>query len=469
MAKVITHAQSQVREPPSNLFGVLSALGPGIVVTGSVIGAGELINTPQRASHYGFVILWAVILSCVIKYWLQMELGRYCLANNLTTIQALNTLPGPKWRRTHIIPLLYMFGFVLSMAAVAGILTATAGLMKSVCQDLFPGAPVLSNIQFWEVVLYAVTIPLLYWGRYKTLERAIMVMVAGFSISVLLCLALIQLSPERITLEQLATGLTFRVPPGGGYYIISLMGALGTGANELFMYPYWVLENGYAQFVGPKEAAAPESWYERARGWIRVMKIDVALATGIATIVTVGYYLLGAAVLYGHDVGGTDVVKDVSRMFTRTFGTWSYLVFMFGGFCTLYSTFVVCAAATGRMGADLTSSLGFIKWEDERARLKVIRFFTLTFMTLWLVVSLFVTQPQNYITFGQFAIGVINTPLLIVGIVLMGFHTEKRLRMGIAGGGLLLLSSGLFIFVLMRTAPATLAKLGEVLNSLVNR
>jgi manganese transport protein len=456
-----------VLDAPSGIGGILGAIGPGIVVTGSVIGAGELINTPQRASSYGFAILWAVALSCVIKYWLQMELGRFCIAHNLTTIQALNTLPGPRWRSTHVIPLLYMIGFVLSMATLAGILTATSGLLRSVALDLAPDSGLLGNMRFWGVALYVATVALLFGGKYKTLEYAIALMVAGFSISVLLCLALIQFTPDRLTLDQLASGLTFQVPAGAGYYIVSLMGALGTGANELFMYPYWVLESGYARRVGPRDGLpASDSWYARARGWIRVMKIDVAVATAIATIVTLGYYLLAAAILFGQDVGGTDVVKDVSRMFTSTFGTWSYLLFMFGAFCTLYSTLVVCAAATGRMFADLTSSLGFANWDDETSRSKLVRAFTLSFLTVWLLVSLFVTEPQNFITFGQFAIGIINTPLLIVGIVLMGFRNEPRLRMGPVGAALLVASGAVFLFVLVRTAPETLAKLADVLRSL---
>jgi Mn2+/Fe2+ NRAMP family transporter len=462
--------QSEIREAPSRIFEVLRSIGPGIVVTGSVIGAGELINTPQRASTFGFAILWAVILSCVIKYWLQVELGRYCVATNLTTIQALNTLPGPRWRNTHIIPLLYMFGFILSMATLAGILTATAGLLRSVCLDLFPNVTVLAGMRFWIVIITSATALLLYRGTYESLERFITLLVAGFSLSVILCLVLIQLSPQRIALADLGSGLTFRVPPGGEYYIISLMGALGTGANELFMYPYWILESGYAKFVGPKESpVATESWYGRARGWLRVMKVDVAVATAIATIVTMGYYLVGAAVLFGAEIGGTDVVKDVSRMFTQTFGRWSYLVFMLGGFCTLYSTLVVMAAATGRMGADLTSSLGFIDWHDEPARRRAIRIFTMTMLTGWLLLSLVMTQPQNYIAFGQFAIGIINTPILLIGIVMMAFRTEKRLRMRKAGTVLLVLSAAVFILVLVRTAPETLAKIGEVFSGLANR
>ncbi len=463
------HQLSETQEAPRNWRGVLSHIGPGIVVTGSVIGSGELINLPQRAASFGFALLWAVILSCVIKYWLQIEIGRYCLTRNLTTVEAFNTLPGPKWRGTHIIPLLYLFGFLLSTATLAGILTATAGLLADVSQDIFPNLMLLFNVRLWAVVTYLVTAALLFRGKYQTLEKLIAILVGGFSLSVLLCLALIQFTPYHVTAGQLASGLTFQTPPGSGYAIISLLGALGAGANELFMYPYWILENGYARFVGPKEGAQSEAWYTRARGWLRVMKVDVFLATAISTIVTLGYYLVGAAVLGGRQVGGLDVVKDVSRIFTETYGAWSYLVFMLGGFCTLYSTLVVIAAVAGRMGADYTSSLGLISRKDEAARQKMIRLFTMLFLALWLLMALFITEPQKFIAFGQFAIGVINTPLLIIGILLLAFRTERRLRMSAVGAALLLASAAVFGLVLIRTMPETFANLGGVLRGLVNR
>src|SRR5688572_21278488 len=228
--------KTTIREPPARLLGVLAQIGPGLVVTGSVIGSGELINTPKRAAEFGFALLWVVILSCVIKWWLQVELGRYCLTNNLTTVQAINTLPGPRFRKTHLIALLYGVGYVFSMATLGGILTATAGLLRDTLGlDIRAGA----------VLLYAVTLGLLYGGIYRTLETAVTILVAGFSLSVLVCLALVQSSPYAVSSAQLAEGFTFRLPPGAGYAVISLIGALGTTANEMFMYPYWLLEGGY--------------------------------------------------------------------------------------------------------------------------------------------------------------------------------------------------------------------------------
>lgn len=460
-AKETLPPSPEVREPPTRLGGILAQIGPGLVVTGSVIGSGELINTPKRAAEFGFTLLWVVFLSCVIKWWLQVELGRYCLAHNLTTVQALNTLPGPRWRKTHLIALLYSVGYVFSMATLAGILTATAGLLR----DVFGG-----QLMLWAVLLYAATLFLLYGGLYRTLETAVMLLVAGFSLSVLICLVLVQGSPYRIEWAQLAEGLTFRIPPGAGYAIVSLIGALGTTANEMYMYPYWIQEGGYARHVGPREAPEPSmAWYRRARGWLHVMKVDAFCATALATVVTLGYYLVGAAVLQGRDVGGRNVVHDVSRLYTETFGPWSYAVFMGGAFCTLFSTLVVVTAATGRMGADLTASLGYIRWDDHRARTRVMRGFMLAFLTAWLAMAFVMTRPENYVAFGQAVNGLINTPLLVLGIVLMAFRVDRRLRMGRVAAVLLLVSVAVLGLTLATSAPEMLANLGKVFAGLGNQ
>lgn len=453
-----------VREPPTRLGAVLLQIGPGLVVTGSVIGSGELINTPKRAAEFGFALLWVVLLSCVIKWWLQVELGRYCMANNLTTVQALNSLPGPRWRKTHLVALLYGVGYIFSMATLGGILTATAGLLRDVLGW---------DVRVAAAVLYAVTLLLLYRGLYATLETAVTLMVAGFSLSVLICLALVQASPYRVSWEQLTDGFTLRIPPGAGYAIISLIGALGTTANEMFMYPYWLLEGGYARHVGPRPSGGTEEettlWCRRARGWIQVMKVDAFCATALATVVTLGYYLVGAAVLGGRDVGGLSVVKDVSRIYTETFGAWSYAVFMLGAFCTLFSTLVVVSAATGRMGADFTASLGYIRWDDASARTRVIRLFTFAFLTIWLTMAFFMTRPENYVMFGQAVNGLINTPLLMLGIVVMAFRVDRMLRMGPVAAVLLLLSVAILTLTLVASVPEMLRNLGSVFAGLANR
>ena len=112
---------------PNSFVRSFASIGPGIVVAGSVMAAGELINTPVQAAKFGFVLLWAVLLSCVIKFFLQVEIARYCLVNNRTTVQALNQCPGPKFRGTSWTALLYMVGYFATMTTVVGIIVRWAG------------------------------------------------------------------------------------------------------------------------------------------------------------------------------------------------------------------------------------------------------------------------------------------------------------------------------------------------------
>ena len=122
---------NRTRNAPRGFFPVLAALGPGLVVIGSVMGSGELINTPTQAAKYGFILLWAVILSCVIKYFLQIEIGRFTLAHRVTPFEAFSTLPFPKYRNTSWIGLAYLGVSLPTSLAFAGIIGATGGMMHS--------------------------------------------------------------------------------------------------------------------------------------------------------------------------------------------------------------------------------------------------------------------------------------------------------------------------------------------------
>ena len=93
---------------------------------------------------------------------------------------------------------------------------------------------------------------------------------------------------------------------------------------------------------------------------MRVLALDAGVCTGIALVITCAYYLLGASVLSKLQVlpAGVEVVDQVSLIFTETLGPTAKGVFMVGAFCTLFSTLLVFAASSGRIGADFLHQLG---------------------------------------------------------------------------------------------------------------
>jgi manganese transport protein len=439
-----------VQAKPNSLVRALASVGPGLVVAGSVMGSGELINTPAQAAAFGFILLWAVLLSCVIKYFLQIEIGRYCLVTNRTTIEALNQCPGPKFRGTSWTALLYMVGYFATMTTVVGIIGALGGLMHGV----WPlAATAERSVQIWQVLLVLSAIVLLWRGIYRHLELSVALLVGGFSISIGLAVLLIQWTPFRITGDEILSGLTFSLgdaKPQAAFAVISLMGALGVAANELFMYPYWILEKGYARDLGDPQSAG---WTERARQWIRTIWLDAGLATVLATVMTAAFYLLGAAVLHREGIKpqGLEVVDQISKVYTESFGAWSKWVYVFGSFCVLYSTLVVVAAASGRMWADLLGSLGLV---DHRNPASVKRCHQVV-QVLWLVGLLagaLVTtqQPKDLVMLGHFILGAFMTPLLMICICWLAFRVDRRVRMrwptaaALVGSSAVILSCVLF-------------------------
>ena len=167
-----------------------------------------------------------------------------------------------------------------------------------------------------------------------------------------------QLYPEYFSWAAVLEGLSFQVPQGGLFSAVAVMGLTGVGASELGIYPYWCLEKGYARFTGPRDGTP--AWQRRARGWIRVMGVDVVNSMVIYTFATIAFYLLGAGVLHGMGVAprGTEMIETLSNMYTQTLGGWSRYLFLAGAAAVLYSTVFAGTAARSRMLADWLGILG---------------------------------------------------------------------------------------------------------------
>ena len=404
-----------IREAPRGFGGLLSNIGPGIVVSGSVVGSGELLVTTRMGAEVGFVFLWGVIVASVIKYFIQLELGRQCLLRDETTIQSLDRVKGFRLRHTSWNAWLCILGFLGVMVALVGILGSVGGMMSSV----FPWLPKWT----WNCVIFALLSVLLYRGLYEDLEKMVSFLVAAFSLIVIFCVLALQGTEHAITGAQIASGLRLAMPAEGAFTALAVMGSVGATAVELFIYPYWIREKGYPQFIGPRDDS-PE-WRARYRGWMRVVAVDAGVCTAIAVVITCAYYLLGASILNKLEVlpEGYEVVDNVSLIFTESLGGWAKNLFMFGAFCTLFSTLLVFAASSGRVMLDFLRQTGAVAPETRELRMRLLRALQIGIPLLWLIGELLYAKTP----FLLLRIGANCNNLLLIPLAFGVMHLARRL------------------------------------------
>ena len=87
---------NEVKSPPTTIPSIVRNIGPGLILAGSIVGSGELIATTKTGAEAHFDFLWLIILGCIVKVFAQVELGRYVITHNKTSLSALNSLPGPR-------------------------------------------------------------------------------------------------------------------------------------------------------------------------------------------------------------------------------------------------------------------------------------------------------------------------------------------------------------------------------------
>ena len=93
----------------------------------------------------------------------------------------------------------------------------------------------------------------------------------------------------------------------------------------------------------------------------------------VYTFATVAFYLLGAAILGRiHLVpAGDEMVRSLGVMYRPVFGATAELLFLFGAFAVLYSTFFVASAGNARMASDVFRVLGFTDKSEKTYRRNV--------------------------------------------------------------------------------------------------
>ena len=436
-----------VQEPPRSFYKALGQIGPGLILAASIVGTGELINTTSLGARAGFSLLWLIALSCVIKVFVQVELGRYAITHGKTSLAAFDTLPGPRLGTSWMCWL----WLVMTLATQAQI-AAMEGTVGQAAHMAFPGGSVamarlVGSVQadagsflkthdeyVWAGLTALAAIALLLSGGYKRLERITTILVAAVTLFTVACVVILQWTDFRIEPKQIESGFRLAVPAAAITLAFSAFGITGVGASELFAYPYWCIEKGYARATGVREDT--DAWGRRARGWLAVMQLDAWFSMVVFTIATVAFYLLGAAVLHpqGLDPKGPEMIPTLSRMYLQPLeGTplaglrpFTRVGFLLGAWAVLFKTLYVATAANSRLTADFLHLSGILPHRTPTERERTIKLFCVLYPLFSLCLYYALREPQTLIKIGGIAQGLMLPVIAGATLYLRNRDTERR-------------------------------------------
>jgi hypothetical protein len=191
-------------EPPPHFSARnwTALIGPGILLAGSSVGAGEWLFGPAVSAQFGGTFLWLATISIVTQVFYNLEVMRYTLyCGEPVFVGFFRLIPGPKfWTAVYLVLCVaHIWPFMAANAAVP----LTAALLGHL-----PGNGTVS-IVFWTisesnlvkllgyVIFLLAFLPLIFGGKiYNVLERMMavkLVIVLGFLVSV----AIFLISPRN--------------------------------------------------------------------------------------------------------------------------------------------------------------------------------------------------------------------------------------------------------------------------------
>lgn len=428
-----------IQEPPRTWKGSVRFFGPGLIISASVVGSGELIATTALGAQAGFAILWLIIVSTSVKVAVQIEFARWTISTGTPAMTGVNKVR-PRMGRVGWITALWWVMALAKLIQLGGIVGATAAAFST----LFPvGRDPLgtTSLTVWTAVVVAATIAFLYSNKYGLIERGAIALVTVFVLITLTIAAGLPFTEYGYDAGDLASGFALSIPAGALGLAIAAFGITGIGSDEIVSYQYWCLEKGYARWAGPNDGS--EAWARRANGWIKVMQRDAMLSWVVYTIGTVAFFIMGASVLHPQGLvpEGNQMMVTLSRMYTDALGEWAHAGYLVGAIAVLGSTLWASLPSWARVWTNALADLGVLRWTDERVRNRWLKVFTVIFPIIWGASFLVWSDPVLMIQIGGFA-----GALFLVGVVVAVWHlrrteTDERVRGGRAFNIALVISS----------------------------
>lgn len=363
--------------------GGFNLIGPGLVVAATGVGAADLVATVVAGQKFGYALLWAVIVGCILKIALVEGAGRYSLATGHTIYEGWRSLGS--WTSWYFAPYIVIWGFVYGAAAMAG-----TGIPL---HALFPQL----SVAWWGVLSGLVGMALVLLSRYEVFEKICAALV-GVMFVVMVAAAAFTVP----NLPELVKGLVPTIPAGGLVNLLSVAGGVG-GTITLAAYGYWIREKGW-----------------NTPSHMRLMRVDNTVAYVVTGIFVIATLIVGAELLYSSTqsvAGGEKGLLQLSDVLAERYGRFVGTLFLVGFWAAAMSSLVGVWNGVSMMFADFAgNALG--KPEDHPDRQAGGKWYSA--YVLWLtfppMIMMFLGEPV-WLILAYGVLGAFFMPFLAVTLL----------------------------------------------------
>lgn len=426
----------------------LKNVGPGALVAAAFIGPGTVTSCSKSGASYGYVLLWAMLLSVISVIIMQSMAARLGIVSKMGLGEALRAKFTGKAARIILAILVIAAVFIGNIAYETGNITGSV----LGAQTAVPGLNNNTGKIVLALVIGLVAFALLLSGSYKYIEKFLTALVV--LMGVLFFVTAIAAKPDWI--EVLKGIFCFKVPDvgEGNSTWMTIAALMGTTVVPYNIYLH--ASSAAKKWGGKKE----ENEADAVKEGLADSRFDSVLSIGLGGLISMAIIICaGAAKESLGDSFAINSGADMANSLKPLLGNWATVLFGIGLFAAGISS-----AITAPLAAAFAST-GILGWSDD---LKNRKFRAFWIIVLAIGVTLACTlgaSPTEIILFAQAA----NAFLLpVTGILLLIVANDRKIMKEQTNklwfNILVVLVIGLFIFIAVRNMSAFIDGFKALIN-----
>lgn len=373
------------------------SFGPATLVTAAFIGPGTVITASLAGANYGYALVWALLFSVFATMVLQEMAARLGIVTGRGLGENLRTLVTSPLLRWPLL-LLVVAAIVIGNSAyqggnISGAALGAAALFGDI--ELIQHWQDVSGVNLWPLLFGTVAATVLWFGRYKWIERCLVVLVLLMSLAFIGTMLLTK--PDLLAL--LRGAFWPQIPDAAMLTVVALIGTT--------VVPYSLFLHA---------ASAAQKWPQAnidTASALAASRADIAVAIPLGGLISIAIVSTAAAAFFG-SAQQLENVTQLAQSLTPLFGdaaTWCLALGLVAA--GLSSAITAPLAAAYALAGIAGKPLDLKQW--------LFRLTWLVIIVIGVVLSSLGIRPLSVIWFAQVANGIL-LPLICLCLLLAMNH-----------------------------------------------